>query len=219
MSRIAERESGVAAHRLRILVADETERTLRVVERRLSELGHEVTARTVSVAHTAECLLDDDPDLSIVVVDGDHDHALSLVQEMSEYARGPIVLLLDDENASEVVARAAEHGIHAFARARFAAELRGAIELAVRHHAEQRRLSEEVGRLESALERRGAIEQAKGILMERHGLDAQSAFELLRGQARGSNQRVADLARAVSDGRALLPRDVSPDQPGSIGQA
>jgi response regulator NasT len=41
--------------------------------------------------------------------------------------------------------------------------------------------------------------------MERHGVDERAAFELLRQQARRSNRRVIDLARAVTDGHALLP--------------
>jgi response regulator NasT len=49
------------------------------------------------------------------------------------------------------------------------------------------------------------IERAKGILMERHGVDERQAFELLRQQARRSNRRVIDLALAVADGHALLP--------------
>ena len=60
--------------------------------------------------------------------------------------------------------------------------------------------------LESALERRALIERAKGILMERHGLDDREAFELMRDHARAQNRRVVDVARAVTDGHALLPK-------------
>ena len=103
------------------------------------------------------------------------------------------------------VSSAAERGIYAFARMRFLDEVEGAIELAMRRHAETARLAEQVEQLESALERRGAIELAKGILMERHKVDERGAFELLRRQARSSNRRVIELAKAVTDGHALLP--------------
>ena len=75
----------------------------------------------------------------------------------------------------------------------------------MRRHAETTKLTEQVAQLESALERRGTIERAKGILMERHGVDDRAAFELLRQQARRSNRRVIELALAVVDGHALLP--------------
>ncbi|MGI9098240.1 MAG: ANTAR domain-containing response regulator [Solirubrobacteraceae bacterium] len=75
----------------------------------------------------------------------------------------------------------------------------------MRRHADTAQLTEQVEQLASALERRGAIERAKGIIMERHGVDERQAFELLRQQARRSNSRVIDLAHAVAEGHALLP--------------
>ena len=54
--------------------------------------------------------------------------------------------------------------------------------------------------LQGALNSRVAIEQAKGVLAERLGLDMGQAFELLRGQARAQNRRLAELAGAVANG-------------------
>ena len=54
--------------------------------------------------------------------------------------------------------------------------------------------------LQGALNSRVAIEQAKGVLAERLGLDMGQAFELLRGQARIQNRRLAELATAVAAG-------------------
>jgi GAF domain-containing protein len=49
--------------------------------------------------------------------------------------------------------------------------------------------------LQQALDSRSLIEQAKGILMERRGLDQQAAFELLRRRARSTRRRLQDVAR------------------------
>jgi GAF domain-containing protein len=49
--------------------------------------------------------------------------------------------------------------------------------------------------LQQALDHRSLIEQAKGILMERRGLDQQAAFELLRSRARSTRRRLHDVAR------------------------
>jgi GAF domain-containing protein len=57
--------------------------------------------------------------------------------------------------------------------------------------------------LEAALEHRWLIEQAKGVLMGREELDAQAAFERLRGAARSSTRRLADVARDVTGGQPL----------------
>jgi PAS domain-containing protein len=67
--------------------------------------------------------------------------------------------------------------------------------------------------LEAALEHRWLIEQAKGVLMGRERLDAQAAFERLRGAARSSTRRLADVAKDVTDGEPLPA-----DRPTQAGQ-
>jgi GAF domain-containing protein len=57
--------------------------------------------------------------------------------------------------------------------------------------------------LQAALEHRWLIEQAKGVLMGREQVDAQTAFERLRGAARSSTRRLADVAKDVTDGQRL----------------
>jgi response regulator NasT len=42
--------------------------------------------------------------------------------------------------------------------------------------------------------------------MERHSIDAPAAFELLREHARVTNRKLVDIASAVVDGHALLPK-------------
>jgi GAF domain-containing protein len=66
--------------------------------------------------------------------------------------------------------------------------------------------------LQTALNSRVVIEQAKGKLAERLGIDVNEAFTLLRDQARNRNQRLSDLARAFVDGTQAItgPASASP---------
>ncbi len=59
--------------------------------------------------------------------------------------------------------------------------------------------------LQTALNSRVIIEQAKGKLAERLGLDMDQAFSLLRESARTSNRRLSDLAQAFVNGTDTLP--------------
>lgn len=54
--------------------------------------------------------------------------------------------------------------------------------------------------LQTALNSRIVIEQAKGVIAERRRLDMDASFTLLRGTARTNNRRLSELARAVIDG-------------------
>jgi GAF domain-containing protein len=55
--------------------------------------------------------------------------------------------------------------------------------------------------LESALTTRDRIGQAKGIIMERFGVDDVQAFEMLRRLSQDSNTRLIDIAQRVIDTR------------------
>jgi GAF domain-containing protein len=60
--------------------------------------------------------------------------------------------------------------------------------------------------LQAALNSRVVIEQAKGKLAERLGLDMDQAFNVLRDHARARNLRLSDLARAFIDGTQNITR-------------
>lgn len=66
--------------------------------------------------------------------------------------------------------------------------------------------------LQAALNSRVTIEQAKGKLAERVGLDMDQAFNRLRSYARERNRGLSELARAFVDGSEIFP-DLS--EPGS----
>ena len=59
--------------------------------------------------------------------------------------------------------------------------------------------------LQAALNTRIVIEQAKGMLAQRHGVDVDTAFDRLRAHARRSRLRLADLAREIVAGAADIP--------------
>jgi GAF domain-containing protein len=58
--------------------------------------------------------------------------------------------------------------------------------------------------LQTALDSRVVIEQAKGVLAHQGGLAMADAFDVLRGYARRTNKRVTDCARAVVDATLTL---------------
>jgi hypothetical protein len=67
----------------------------------------------------------------------------------------------------------------------------------VQDNDEAARLAVTVAQLEHALASRVRVEQAIGVLAERHKLRPRDAFDLLRGAARSRGRRVTDLAQDV----------------------
>jgi AmiR/NasT family two-component response regulator len=66
-------------------------------------------------------------------------------------------------------------------------------------------LAEANEQLQRALDSRVVVEQAKGILAERFGLEMPDAFELLRRSARNNRMRLHDLAALVVESEQTPP--------------
>jgi hypothetical protein len=62
------------------------------------------------------------------------------------------------------------------------------------------RTSQLAAQLQGALDSRVVIEQAKGILAERHAITLSAAFERLRSHARGAGRKVHDVAAEITSG-------------------
>jgi AmiR/NasT family two-component response regulator len=194
---------------LRILLANEREDDLEVLGGVLDGLGHEVTPFAVSVSEAIELIAREDPDMAWVVIDNDDEHGLALISETVEFASGPVLVTVREAKDPALIARAADMGITGYVASWAPHDVQAAIELALRRHREEARLSEKVEQLQTALERRTVIERAKGILMERHSIGEQEAFQRLREVARSGGRRVVDVSQAVLDGHSLLPKQPS----------
>lgn len=66
-------------------------------------------------------------------------------------------------------------------------------------------LADENASLQRALDTRVVIEQAKGVLAERLGVDVHEAFQVLRMSARSNRMRLHDLAASVVETRETPP--------------
>ena len=120
---------------LRVLIADEDEAALRGLHEVLAELGHEVTPYAVSVHEAVELIAKEDPQVAIVVVHNDDEHALALIGEAVEFASGPVIAQLPDADV-DFLSRAAERGIGAYVESMDPESVQGAIEVAVRRYRE-----------------------------------------------------------------------------------
>jgi len=67
--------------------------------------------------------------------------------------------------------------------------------------------------LQTALNSRVLIEQAKGVLAERLHVDVADAFTVLRNGARSHNRRLSELAQAIVDGTEQIPEATTASRP------
>jgi response regulator NasT len=182
---------------LRVLIANQRSDRLDHVTRVVVSLGHEVVARSIEVSEVATVTKREHPDVALVGLGDSSDHALELIGEIVHQAACPVIALLETDDHA-FISEAAKRGVFAYITATDPDQLQDSIEIVLRRFAEFQNL-------EGAFGRRAVIERAKGILMERHGVDEDEAFEMLRVHARSGNRKLIDIAAAVVDGHRLLP--------------
>jgi response regulator NasT len=182
---------------LRVLVANEHKQGLERIAEAVAELGHDVVSRQKDPGEVAAAVLSQEPDVALVGLHQDREHALELIGEIADESTCPVIALVDEEDP-EFVAKAADRGVFATASVQDHQALTSALAVALTRFSDYERLA-------TAFDRRALTERAKGILMERHRLDERPAFQLLRNHARSHNARLYDVAEAVTRAHRLLP--------------
>ncbi|MDX6399669.1 MAG: two-component system, response regulator PdtaR [Gaiellaceae bacterium] len=189
--------------RLRVLIANERRDRLELLARVVTDLGHDVIAREIEVKEVGAVTARERPDVALVGLGLQSEHALELISEIVREASCPVIALLSVEDPS-YVAEAARRGVFAYIVDTSPADLQSAIDITLERFAEYHSL-------QGAFGRRAVIEQAKGILMARRGIDADAAFELLREHSQHNGRKLADVAAAiVASHLLLLPAGAGP---------
>ncbi len=186
---------------LRVLIANERRDRLALVAPIVAELGHEVIAREIDVNEVGAVTARERPDVALVGLGESSQHALVLIEKIVHEAFCPVILLIHEPNPG-FVREASRRGIFAYitdGEDEDAPEWQSSIDIVLRRFTEYHDLR-------GAFGRRAVTERAKGILMERHSVGEDAAFEMIRAQARTSNRKLVDVASAVVDGHALLPK-------------
>jgi AmiR/NasT family two-component response regulator len=181
---------------LRVLIANERRDRLELLAQVVSGLGHEVIARSVDVREVGAVTARERPDVALVGLGLSSEHALTLIAEIVREAYCPVIALLSAKDPA-YVREAAKRGVFAYIVDTTPEELQSAIDVTLQRFTEYHNL-------QGAFGRRAVIEQAKGILMARHSVHADKAFEMLRDHSQHNGQRLADVAAAIVDSHLLL---------------
>jgi len=186
---------------LRVLIANERRDRLELLARVVAGLGHEVIAQEIHVEEVGAVTAREQPDVALVGLGLSSDHALDLIAKIVHESACPVIAMLSAEDPA-YVRQAARRGVFAYIVDSTPEELQSAIDITLQRFSEYQSL-------QGAFGRRAVIEQAKGILMARHSIDADRAFGMLRDHSQHNGRKVADVAAAIVDSHLLL---VSPNE-------
>ena len=173
--------------------------------------GYEVVGETGRGDEAVELVRTSRPDLAILDVKMPGLDGIEAARRITSEHR-TAALILTAFSQRNLIEDARDAGVAAYLVKPFQrSELVPAIEVAVARFEEHRaiedevaRLSSEKSKLEDMLETRKIIDRAKGVLMDKHGMDEADAFEFIRRTAMDRRTRMYDVAKDVVGG-AVTP--------------
>jgi AmiR/NasT family two-component response regulator len=181
---------------LRVLIANEKRERLELLAQVVTGLGHDVIAREIYVKEVGAVTARERPDVALVGLGLSSEHALDLIAEIVREASCPVIAVLTAKDPA-YVHEAAKRGVFAYIVEGTPDELQSAIDITLQRFAEYQNL-------QGAFGRRATIEQAKGILMARHAVNADKAFDMLRDHSQHNGRKLIDIADAVVESHLLL---------------
>lgn len=186
-----------------ILVVDDDRLVLASISRGLKQAGYRVSEASngEDAVNAAGKSL---PDLALLDVRMPVMNGIELGRLLREHAGVPF-MYLSAYGQADIVTQAAEQGALGYlVKPLDIAQILPAVETALSRAAEIRKLRDTEAQLTTALAGSREVSMAVGLLMERHHLDRDEAFEALRSRARAGRRALPDVAREVLDSSEKL---------------
>ncbi len=182
---------------LKIAVADDEPDMRDYFATVLPRMGHEVVAVARNGEELIERSLATRPDLLILDIKMPEVDGLQAAARISEQEPVPAIVV-SAYHDPELVERATRDHILAYlVKPVKQADLEAAIIIAMRRFEQFQELRRETTNLRQALDDRKLIERAKGIVMNRAGVDEQEAFRRLQKLASSKNLKLVEVARLM----------------------
>lgn len=188
----------------RILIAEDNDLVSLTLEEQLKGLGYDVIgiARNGAEAITLANRLK--PDLIMMDIRMPEMEGTEAAARIRDQMPVPIIMLTAYADKDTVRKAEAAGALAYLVKPVNENELPPAINIALARFREIQGLRSHVSELEDSLEARKLIERAKGILMQRLGLNERDAYERLRQRARDKRAKMKDIAQAIIEAEELL---------------
>lgn len=183
--------------KLRFVIADDEPLIRMDLREMLEEAGHAIVGEAADGRRAIGLCRDLRPDVALLDVkmpdiDGIAAARIIVREKLA------VVLLLTAFSDAATVRRAGEAGVSGYlVKPVEEAQLFPAVEIARVRLQERRSLEEELGALRTTLAERKRVERAKGVLMDRHGIKEEEAFQRMRRRSMETRRSLQEIAEEI----------------------
>ena len=144
------------------------------------------------------------PDMIIVDAESDARDVLEHIVIATRDERRPIVMFTESEDTGSMEAAMAA-GVSAYIVAGLHAErIKPVLNVALARFRQDQKLRSELSDTKLKLAERKVVERAKGVLMARHQMSEEVAYQKLRSMAMNKNMKLSEIAQRLLDVEDLL---------------
>jgi two-component system, response regulator PdtaR len=189
----------------RVVIAEDEALIRLDLKETLEEEGYEVVGETGRGDEAVELVDRLKPDLAILDIKMPGKDGLEAAREIAG-PRKAAVLILTAFSQRDLIEQARDAGALAYLVKPFQkSELLPAVEVALGRFREMQALDDEVQGLQEQLETRRAIDRAKGVLMDKHGLSEADSFGFVQKTAMNERRSMKSVADDVISGQLAPP--------------
>ncbi len=189
---------------LRILLVDDDAQRGAMLERTLTEAGHQIVAQASGTDDLLDRVRAHAPDMIIVDVSSPNRDMLEQMRHVSREQARPIVMFVDDADETMAI-EAVRAGVTSYVvDGLSAARVKPIMDVAIARFRALQELRDELDKARASLVERKLVERAKGILMSQRGIGEDEAYRALRKLAMDKGKRLAEIAEQVISVSDLL---------------
>ena len=165
----------------------------------LLEAGYNIMAVIPGDVYMSERIAQLQPDMIIIDAESDARDVLEDIVIATRDAPRPIALFTEDADNTNMAA-AMEAGVSAYVVAGLQSErIKPVLDVAMARFNADQKLRSELSDTKAKLAERKTIERAKGLLMERHKMSEDEAYQKLRRLAMDKNLKLSEIAQRILD--------------------
>ncbi|WP_029891454.1 ANTAR domain-containing response regulator [Polycyclovorans algicola] len=189
---------------MRVMLVDDHPERLALLEDALTAAGHVVAGHVSTRDPLVAAVQLHKPDIVLIDVDAPSRDTLESLVQVKRDQPCPVVMFAAHSD-NDTIRRAIHAGVSAYVVDGLATNrIQSVMDVAIARFAEFRALQQELDDTRLKLADRRDVDKAKGLLMQRRGLDEAAAYALLRRMAMSRNLRLGDAARALISAAELL---------------
>ena len=189
---------------LRVLLVDDTGKSVSLLHDALAEAGHEIVGEAREALDLIDLIERTSPDMIIVDTESPSRDVLEQIAIVSLNTPRPIVMFTEDGDQASIE-RAFSSGVTTYiVEGLQPARVRSILDVARARFAAEQSLRDELEKTRGELAARKTIERAKGLLMESRNLSESDAFALMRRMAMDQQTSLLVLSEQIIAAKKLL---------------